>query len=399
MADATYHDVIIIGGGMAGASTGYELAEELDVCLLEAESTLAYHSTGRSAATFLETYGGPEIRALTASSRAFLTNLNEHFESEVLLPLPMLRVALEEQSDDLKHMYDELGAEVDGVTLLSGLEAEQLNPALRPGTTALAMIEAGAMEVDVHAMHGGFVRGMRSRGATVVTSARVAKATHEGAAWKVTDEQGREFWAPVIVNAAGAWVDQVAAIFGASPVTIRPMRRSVFMLNRPEHIENKGIPLTAFYQAKCYMKPEGDRFLCSPADENPHDPSDAKPDQLEIARALDIVAERTIIETRYVSNAWAGLRSFVADRVPVVGFDPSSPGFFWVAGQGGYGIQTAPSMARTAAALIRVSKSLRILPSADLIRTAWQQVALRWPASYSTITDIKLANHPRELSS
>lgn len=350
------YDVLIIGGGMAGVSLGYELSETMKVCLVEAESTLAFHATGRSAATFLETYGGPEIRALTASSRRFLTELNSFFESEVLLPLPMLRVGVASQADTLRDLYGSLGAEVEGVSLLTGEEAEELNPTLRPGTTALGMIETGAMEVDVHAMHGGYVRGMRSRGAKIVTSARVASATHDGSTWTAQDTQGRTFRAPFVVNAAGAWVDHVATIFGATPVNIRPMRRSVFMLDRPDHIDNKGIPLTAFYQSGCYMRPEGDSFLCSPVDENPHEPTDAKPDQLEIARALETVAERTILDTRYVKNAWAGLRSFVADRVPVVGFDESAPGFFWVAGQGGYGIQTAPSMARTAAALLTGQK-------------------------------------------
>lgn len=347
------YDVLVLGGGMAGVSLGYELAADRSVGLLEMESTLAFHTTGRSAATFLESYGGPYIRALTTSSRAFLEDPPETFESKPLSPLPLLYIAAEGRSDLLRALYEEVSVLVPDVRLVEPDEANELNPVLSRGYVELGMLEPGAMEIDVHAVHGGYVRGLRQRGGEIHTAVKMVSATRADGVWTVTDEQGREFQAPVLVNAAGAWVDDVAALAGAKPVGIMPLRRTIFMLGAPDGVDTARLPLTGDIDATFYIKPEGPQFLCSPADEVLQPPSDARPDEVEIARALDVINTATTLNSRHVRTSWAGLRNFAPDRVPVVGFDPQAEGFFWFAGQGGYGIQTAPAMARTGASLIR----------------------------------------------
>lgn len=347
------YDLLVVGGGMAGVSIGYEMAADRSVGLLEMEPTLAFHTTGRSAATFLESYGGPQIRALTTSSRAFLENPPDTFESKPLSPLPLLFVAPEGRGEVLRQLQAEVSVLVPDVRLVEPDEALVLNPVLRPGYLELGMLEPGAMEIDVHAVHQGYVRGLRQRKGEVHASAWVVGATHDNGVWTITDAQGQEFQAPVVVNAAGAWVDQVAMVAGAKPIGIMPLRRTIFMLAAPEGLDTSRLPLTGDIDSTYYIKPEGQQFLCSPADETLLDPCDVRPDEMEIARALDAVNSATTLNSRHVRTSWAGLRNFTADRVPVVGFDPQAEGFFWFAGQGGYGIQTAPAMARTGAALIR----------------------------------------------
>jgi D-arginine dehydrogenase len=347
------YDLLVIGGGMAGVSLGYEMAADRSVGLLEMESTLAFHTTGRSAATFLESYGGPYIRGLTVASREFFENPPDTFESAPLSPLPLLWLAPEGRGDLLRSMYEEVSALVPAVRLVQPDEAYEMHPLLRPGYLELGMLEPGAMEIDVHAVHGGYVRGLRQRKGEIFTSVKVVSATREAGVWRLTDSQGEEYRAPVVVNAAGAWVDDVAALAGATPVGIMPLRRNIFMLGAPEGLDTSRLPLAGDIDGTFYIKPEGPQLLCSPADEVLQPPGDARPDEMEIARALDAIGEATTLTTRHIRTSWAGLRNFTPDRVPVVGFDPGAEGFFWFAGQGGYGIQTAPAMARTGASLIR----------------------------------------------
>lgn len=367
------YDVLIVGGGMAGVSLGFELSADRSVGLLEMEATLAFHTTGRSAATFLESYGGPQIRALTISSRVFLENPPETFESVLLRPLPLLFVAPEGRGDLLRQLQADVSLLVPDVRLVDADEARGLNPLLAPGYAELAMLEPRAMEIDVHAVHQGFVRGMRRRKGEIRTSTKVAGASYCDGLWTLTDAQGERFQAPVVVNAAGAWADEVAGLAGVSPVGIMPLRRTIFMLAAPGGVDTSRLPLTGDIDGTWYVKPEGPQLLCSPADEVLQPPSDARPDEIQIARALDVINAATTIGSRHVRSAWAGLRNFVPDRVPVVGFEPLAEGFFWFAGQGGYGIQTAPAMARAGAALIRGEEfpediRQRGLTAADLAR-------------------------------
>jgi D-arginine dehydrogenase len=341
-------DVLVVGGGMAGVSIAFELAADRRVLVADMERTLAYHTTGRSAAMFLETYGSAAIRALTTASRAYLES--PPGERQLLTPLAMLYIGRPGRGHAVIELYREVRALAPDVVLLDADEALALQPLLRPGSVEIAMIEPGAMEIDVHALHDGFVRGLRARGAATVVSTQVVSASRSGGVWTVTMSDGRTVAAEVVVNAAGAWADDVAATFGAAPVGIRALRRSAFMVDAPP---GAGAPMIDDIDEAFYLKPDAGKLLCSPADETPQEPGDARPDELEIARAIETINEVTTLNVRHVRSSWAGLRNFVADRNPVVGFDVVAEGFFWFAAQGGYGIQTAPALSRAGAALLR----------------------------------------------
>ena len=336
-------DVVVVGGGMAGVSLAYELAADRRVVLLEMERTLAFHTTGRSAAMFLESYGGPAIRALTTSSRAFLE------QRQVLSPLPMLHVGRPGRGEVIDELHRGVRVLVPDVELLDADQVVRLQPLLRPGQVERALLEPGAMEIDVHALHQFYVHGLRERGGRIVTGTRVDAVEHGDHGWRLR-AGGEEWQTSVVANAAGAWADLVAATFGARPVGVRPLRRTAFMVDAPPGAR---APMIADIDDAFYVKPDAGKLLCSPADETPKEPGDARADELEIARAIDVINEVTTLDVRHVRASWAGLRTFVADRCPVVGFDGECPDLFWYAGQGGYGIQLAPALARTGAALLR----------------------------------------------
>jgi D-arginine dehydrogenase len=347
------YDAIVIGGGIAGVSVAYELARDRHVVLLEMEPALATHTTGRSAAMFLESYGGPAVRALTTASRKFLEAPPDGFDRPLVTPRGLLWVAAEAGVAALRALESEVRALVPSVRLLSPTEALAHCPLLREEFVALALLEPDAREVDVHALHHGYVRGLRSRGGTVRTSAPVRTLDRARGVWTALDRHGSSLQAPVVVNAAGAWCDEVAACAGVRGIRIEPLRRSLFTIAAPNDLGDvRGLPLVTDVEHTFYVKPEGEQLLCSPADETPSEPCDARPGELEIARALDRIREVTVLDPRHVRASWAGLRSFAPDRSPVAGYDTQAEGFFWLAGQGGYGIQTAPSLARAAAALI-----------------------------------------------
>ncbi len=364
-------DVIVIGGGIGGVSLGYELASDRRVTLLEREKTLAFHTTGRSAALFLETYGNSTIRALTTASREFLMNPPEHFRSELLAPRPLLQIAAVGRGDALEAMYADVSRLTPDAQLVSPTDARAFFPPLRPELIDCALYEPHSMEVDVHALHQGFVRGLRDRGGRVHTGAGVTQLRRIDGLWHVHTTDGSVHTAPLLVDAAGAWADVVGALAGADPIGLVPMRRSVFMVAAPENLDTANLATLSDMDEKFYIKPEGAQLLCSPADETPIEPSDARPDELEIARAFDDIAEATTLTGRHLRSSWAGLRSFVPDRTPVVGFDRKVEGFFWCAGQGGYGIQTCAALARVGASLVRrqplpVDVTERGLVEADL---------------------------------
>lgn len=339
--------MIVVGGGMAGVSIGSELARAgRRVVVLDMEATLAFHTTGRSAAMFLETYGGPEIRALTTASRDHLAAPRDE---PLLRPLPLLHVARLGAGAAAVALHAEVGALVPDAELLTPAAAAARQPLLRPEAIELAVLEPGAMEIDVHALHQTYVRELRRNAAIIAVHAAVARARRAAGHWTVDSTDGRAWRAPIVVNAAGAWADQIAGRFGASSVGLRPLRRTAFTVDAPS---GAGAPMMLDVDDAFYVKPDAGRLLCSPADETTQEPGDARPDTTEVARALDVINEVTTIDARHVRASWAGLRTFASDRNPVVGFDPELEGFFWFAGQGGYGIQTAPALARTGAALL-----------------------------------------------
>jgi len=344
-------DFLIMGAGIAGASAGYFLAERGRVTLLEREDAPGYHSTGRSAALYTETYGNAAIRALTVRSGPFFRNPPEGFSEHHLLgPRGVLLVAL----PDAKAKYEATLAEgrryAPSVRGVDRAEALRLCPALRPDLLGFAIHEPDAMDMDVHAIHQGFLRGLRQRGGQVVTGAEVNSLSRKGSAWDVMTSAGR-FTAPIVINAAGAWADEVAMLAGVRPVGLVPKRRTAFIIDVPAGVDASHWPVVGDIDETFYFKPEAGRLLVSPADETPMPPCDVQPEEIDIAVAAERLEARTNLRVERVIRKWAGLRSFVRDKTPVVGHAPEAPGFVWLAGQGGYGIQTSPSMGRVAAAL------------------------------------------------
>jgi D-arginine dehydrogenase len=344
-------DIIIIGAGMAGASAAAHLADGRRVILLEGEDQPGYHSTGRSAALFSETYGPPAVHILTRAGRGFYEDraggLAEH---PILTPRGVLVFAMPGQES----LLDDSRLDPT-VRLLNAAEARAIVPVLRPEKVIAAIHEPGAMDIDVNGLHTAYLRLLRQRGGHLVTNARVMRLGHSGGIWTATTTAG-EFTAPIVVNAAGAWADAVAALAGLPPIGLVPKRRTALIITAPPGIDIGAWPLTIDAAETGYFKPEAGKLLVSPADETPVAPSDVQPEELDIAIAIDRLIERTTIAVRHVERKWAGLRSFVADKIPVVGFDPLASGFFWLAGQGGFGIQAAEGLARSVAMLIGTGK-------------------------------------------
>lgn len=351
--ESTDFDLIVIGGGIAGVSLGYEVAEERSVCLLEMESALAFHTTGRSAASYLETYGHREVRALTTASRVFFESPPEHFDGPLLSPRPLLQFARVGRGSTLRELHGEVLERVPQARLLSPDDAVEVYPMLRLEQVELGMLEPGAMEIDVHGLHQGYVRGLKRRGGVIVKSGKVVSMDQVSGTWTITTADGVRRTAQTVVNAAGAWGDQVAALAGARSVGLAPLLRSIFMVRSPDPEATKHLPIVAEIDSTFYIKPEGDQLLCSPAEETPTPPGEVRADQLEVARAIEAIAETTTFQPKSVTSTWAGLRTFAADRNLVLGPDPELPGFFWYVGQGGFGIQTAPAAARVAANVLR----------------------------------------------
>jgi D-arginine dehydrogenase len=267
-----------------------------------------------------------------------------------LAPLPMLHIALPGRGALIQKQHEAVRTLVPDVELLDAAETERRQPLLRPGSVDCGLLEPGAMEIDVHALHQHFLHGLRDRGGTVHAGARVVGARHDGTYWNLDTADGAQWRAATVIDAAGAWADDIAEVFGAAPIGLRALRRTAFIVDAPA---GAGAPMIADIDDTFYVKPDAGRLLCSPADETPQPPRDARPDELEIDRAIDVINTVTTLDIRHVRAAWAGLRNFVADRTPVAGYDERVPGFFWYAGQGGYGIQTSAAFGRVAGALVR----------------------------------------------
>jgi len=352
MATVRRYDVLVIGGGISGVSVAYEIAETRSVGLLEMEAALAYHTSGRSLATFLESYGGPVIRALTTGSRAAFENPPDMMDPPLLSPLGLLWLGPRGDTPQIRSLHESVRDLVPDAYIVSPEEAEEINPALRKGYTEIGMFEPGATEIDVHKLHQGYVRALRQRKGEVHVSSRLTSARRVGNVWQVHDAAGNDYEAETLVNAAGSWVDEVAELAGAKPIGIRPLGRTAFLVAPPAGLSVRGAPLTGNIANTWYFMPLGDMFACSPAEETLLVPCDARPDELEIARALEEINAATILDARHIRSPWAGLRNFVPDGMPVAGYDPVAPAFFWYAAQGGYGMQIAPALSRTGAALL-----------------------------------------------
>jgi D-arginine dehydrogenase len=343
-------DFLIIGAGIAGASLAYELSADASVIVLEMEDQPGFHATGRSAAFFTELYGNSVMRGLTSASRAFFEAPPEDlFEAKLLRPRGTLYVAREDQMPSLDAFFGEVGA--GGlVERCDGEFARGHSSLLASDYVAGCLWEPGSREIDVHALLHGYIKGMRRHGGRLRLGARVESLRHDRGVWRV-EAGGSTYEANVVINAAGAWAEEVGRMAVATPLTLTPKRRTVCMLPKPEGVAEVSGAVVMDIDEQFYFKPDAGQILLSPADESPIAPCDVYPEELDIAMAVDRFERASGLSVQRVSHSWAGLRTFAADRTVVMGFDDACEGFFWLAGQGGYGIQTAPAAARSAAAL------------------------------------------------
>ncbi|SDX22995.1 Glycine/D-amino acid oxidase [Collimonas sp. OK242] len=348
-------DYIIIGAGIAGASIAYWLAPHARVIILERESQPGYHSTGRSAALYMESYGPPQVRAMTCASRAFFDHPPPGFAGHpLLIPRGALMFATQDQLAELDKHEAIVRSVSDKVERPDAEQACRRVPVLRRELVAAAVYEADAADIDVHALHQGFLRGAKAgaAGAKLICDAAVLALAYRTQTWEITTTQGR-FSAPVVINAAGAWADVIGQMAGAAHIGLAPMRRSAFTFQPPAGMDVSSWPLFMRIDESFYVKPDAGMLLGSPANVDPVAPHDVQAEELDIAIAIDHIQNLTTLHVRRPSHVWAGLRSFVADGSLVAGFDQQLAGFFWAAGQGGYGIQSAPAAGEAYAAMLR----------------------------------------------
>jgi len=354
-------DVAIIGAGMAGASLASFLGDRARVTLIEGEALPGYHTTGRSAAFYAETYGGPGVQPLTTASRDFFLSPPAGFAGGPLLtPRGGLHVAAADGADIL----DDLAADFAG----SGVRIERVRagdvvPSMADGWAGAALWEPDCRDIDVAALHQGFLASARRSGARLVTDAMVRAITRQAGRWRIDTSAGA-IEADVLVNAAGAWGDDIAALAGVAPLGLQPLRRTVVVADVAP-VPAPDLPVVIAADGSFYFKPDAGRLWVSPHDETPDAPSDVQPDELDVAIALDRLERATAFRVRRVERAWAGLRTFAPDRLPVFGHDPDAPDFVWCVGQGGFGIQTAPAAGRLLAEHLLGLDAEQILPGFD----------------------------------
>jgi len=349
-------DYAVIGAGIAGASIAYRLSVggRDRVLVLEREPQPGYHSTGRSAAMFIETYGTPTIRALTRASRAFYEHPPEGFTEHALLtPRGVLYIAREGQQDLLESVLRDLSQNAPDTRRIRLDEALARVPVLRASGLCGAILEEDAQDIDVHALHQGYLRGLLSCGGVLRTEAGLAGAERVGDLWVIALADGHTVRARAVINAAGAWADVVAVLCGVRPVRLTPRRRSAFIFAAPDGMDCTGWPAVVGIDESFYFKPDAARLLGSPANADPVPPHDVVPEELDIALGIHRIQEVTTLVIRRPHRVWAGLRSFVRDGEFVLGWDDARDRFFWLAAQGGYGIQTAAAAAELAASLLR----------------------------------------------
>jgi len=349
-------DILVIGGGIAGMSAAAALAPHARVILLEAEDAFGYHSSGRSATFYHFGIGNDPVRALTAHSRAFFETPPPDF-SDVPLSraTPALFIATSEMVEPLVALEQQMRRFTDTIERVNENQMRALVPVLKLGGDegiVAGIVDHGGRRLDADALLHGYARAVRRHGGETVSAARVAGVSHDAGTWTVTTEARERFSAPILVNAGGAWADALAQKARVRPLGLAPKRRTIIAFDPPPGLDIAAWPFTKTAVDDFYMLPESGRLLASPVDEVDSDPVDARPDDYDRALAAWKVEQYTTLSVPRIAHEWAGLRTFAADRVPVAGFAPDADGFFWLAGQGGYGLQTAPAMSEIAASVI-----------------------------------------------
>jgi D-arginine dehydrogenase len=346
------YDYLVVGAGISGTAAACELASHGSVLLVEAETTAGYHATGRSAALFTPHQGTPLVQAINRASAAFFAMPPTGFADHMLVtPRGGLTIAEPGQ----EHMLQDLlalsapGREVHPIDVETALT---LAPILRADRVGAAVHEPGIADIDVAALHQGYLRELKRRGGTLVCGQRISALDHQGGLWTARTPD-TSFQARVIVNAAGAWADHVATLAGVRPIGLVPKRRTAIIVEGLSGVDTRAMPTVDFTATNAYFKPDGSGIMASLGDQDPVEAQDIQPDEWEIAVLADWLQCETLLTIRRIGQSWAGLRSFVSDDNPVVGFDDAVPDFFWLAAQGGYGIMMAPMLGRAAAALAR----------------------------------------------
>jgi D-arginine dehydrogenase len=344
-------DVLVIGGGIAGLSAAAAIAPHAQVMVLEGEQQVGFHSSGRSATMLHYALGDAVIRSLTLASRAFFDSPPENFSD---VPLGRRMAVLIHAREEERDALDRLDADISRFATLERLDVggvHALCPLLKPDAL-YGIADRNGIRLDPHALLQGFARLVRAAGGDLRTGERVAAVERRGGDWHVATEAGGAYSAPVVVNAAGAWADVVAKLARVRPIGLQPKRRTIITFDAPAGTDLDGLPFAKTVGDELYFAPETGRLFASPMDEVPSDPCDAQPDEYEMALAAQRMEDRTVVTVNRIHSRWAGLRSFAPDNRPAVGFVPDADGFFWLAGQGGAGLQTSPAMSRIAASLI-----------------------------------------------
>ena len=350
-----YYDFIIIGGGIAGASIGYELSKLKKVLLLEREDAFGYHTTGRSAATYVELLHNQTIVALSRASKDFLINPPDGFtQTSILKTCACLVTAKACEQAELNAAFQsavKLGTEVKQLNL-DEIIAQVPVTRKNPDFVHSGILEPQAQRIDVDSLLQGYLRGIKKQGSTARSRAKITYIARPKDLWQLKIQADDTTWeTPVIINAAGAWADSVAMTAGVKPIGLIPKRRTMITFDGPKHLDFNNWPMLADLGNHFYFIPEVGQLMGSPADENPSPPCDAQPAELDIATAIFHIEQYTHLKIKKINHKWAGLRTFAPDQLPVIGFDPSAEGFFWLAGQGGFGIQTAPALAQLGTAI------------------------------------------------
>ncbi|GAB2536040.1 NAD(P)/FAD-dependent oxidoreductase [Rhodanobacter koreensis] len=347
----TDFDAIVIGAGIAGASVAYFMAPHARVLVLEREAYAGMHSTGRSAALFSETYGSPQVRMLTRATRPFLAQPPAGFAAQPIISARgSTIIGTAEQVEKVLALHDAIAPFTRDVELRDAKKLLDTVPVLKPEFAQIGLHEPGAADIDVNELHQGFLRGMRTRGGQLRLNVGIRAIVRDTQGWTVDDGE-QVFRAPLLLNAAGAWVDQVAAMAGVMPIGITPKRRSAFVFDAPENLKTSHWPFITSFDESFYFKPDAGLLLGSCANADPVQPHDVQPEEYDIALGIHRIEEATTMTIRRPRRTWAGLRSFVADGDLVGGFATDAQGFFWIAAQGGYGIQTCAAMGEACAHL------------------------------------------------
>lgn len=363
-------DVAVVGGGIAGLSAGAYLAPRASVVVLEKEATLGYHATGRSAALYTECYGEEPIRRLSLASKPYFVNRDEPFGTTrgVMFLTP------NGDSTVLDDFYATFSPLVPNLEILSPVEVNALVPVIPTDKTQGAVLEPDALDLDVHAIVTSYARTIRANGGTIATSAEGTEISRTDGRWRVAAGD-QVISANVLVNAAGPWGDEIATMAGVHPLGLTPLKRCAFTFD--PGFSTADWPMVVDIAENWYMKPEGPHLLGSAASEIPESPSDAKHDETDVALGIMRIGEATDLSIRAVKNQWAGLRTFSPDRIPVVGFDPDVRDFFWLVGQGGYGIHTSPAMGALASGLIIDQRVPGTLATEGVTREMFDPVRFR----------------------